>query len=171
MKTQKQQRTYVLLGFVTVALLLIAQFLSQQTLRAATSDLASSKGSLNAMKQNVQSRTGLISRYKALESSIISSGRDSYVYPENANALYSVVNNVFKMNNVEHTNRSSSSSTVPGGVLELRLTFTGPYYGVLKALGGIRESQYLMKIADLSINSDTDTIVQGTVTILSIAKS
>lgn len=171
MKTQKQQRTYVLLGFVTVALLLAAQILSQQTLRSATAELSASKGNLDAMKRNVESRSNLVSKYKTLESSMLSSGRDNYRYPENANALHSVVNEVFTLHNIEHTNKSSSSSTVPGGILELRLTFTGPYYGVLKALGGIRESEYLMKIADLSINSDTDTIVQGTVTILSIAKS
>lgn len=171
MKTQKQQRTYVLLGFVTVALLLVAQFLSQQTLRSASAELSSSKGNLDAMEQNLASRTTLVGKYKTLENSMLSSGRDNYLYPENANVLFSVVNNVLTTHNVEHTNKSSSSNTVPGGILELRLTFTGPYYGVLKALGGIRESQYLMKIADLSISSDTDTIVQGTVTILSIAKS
>lgn len=171
MKTQKQQRTYVLLGFVTIALLLVAQFLSQQTLKAAANELSSAKGNLTAMKQNVQSRTNLVSKYKALETSMLSSGRDNYIYPENALALYSVVDNAFKINQVEHTNQSSSSNTVPGGILELRLTFNGSYYGVLKALGTIRESQYLMKIADLTIDADTTVTVKGTVTILSIAKS
>lgn len=171
MKTQKQQRTYVLLGFVTVALLMVAQFLSQQTLRAATSELSSAKGNLDMMKQNVQSRTNLVAQYKALETSMLSSGRDNYVYPENALALYSVIDNVFNVNKIEHTNTSSSSSTVPGGILELKLTFNGPYYGVLKSLGAIRESQYLMKIADLVVEAESNTTVKGTVTILSIAKS
>lgn len=171
MKTQKQQRAYVLLGFVTVMLLLAAQFLSQQTLRAVSSELSSVKGNLDTMRRNVQSRSNLVLKYKELENSMLSSGRDNYIYPENANALHSVVNNVFASHGIDQTNASSSSNTVPGGILELRLTFTGPYYGVLKTLGGIRESQHLMKISDLSINSDTDTVVKGTVTILSIAKS
>lgn len=171
MKTQRQQRTYALLGFVTAALLMVAQVLSQQALRAATSDLSSAKGNYNMMKQNVQSRTDLAMKYKELESAMLASGRDNYVYPENALALYAVVDNAFSNNQVEHTNKSSSSNTVPGGILELRLTFDGSYYSVLKTLGAIRESMYLMKIADLTIEADSGAKVKGTVTILSIAKS
>lgn len=171
MKKQKQQRAYAFLGFVTVALLMLAQVLSQQALRRATSEFSSAKGNFNVMKTNVQSRTDLAQKYKELESTMLASGRDNYIYPENALALYAVVDSAFNSNQVEHTNRSSSSNTVPGGILELRLTFGGTYYNVLKTLGAIRESLYLMKIADLVIEADSGAKVKGTVTILSIAKS
>lgn len=171
MKNTKQQRTFLLLGFVTVALLLVAQVLSQQTLRASTDELASEKGNVQAMKMRVTARTQLVSKYKQLEATMTSSGRENYIYPENALALYEVVDGAFALNSVEHTNRSSSQNTVPGGILELQISFKGPYYSVLKSLGAIRESQYLMKISDLTIETETNTNVKGTVKILSIAKS
>jgi hypothetical protein len=75
-----------------------------------------------------------------------------------------------KDNGLEHTNRSSSSGVEPGGVLQLQISFSGPYYGVLKALAALRECEYAMRISDFRVNAEADGKVSGSMTILSNAK-
>jgi hypothetical protein len=92
-------------------------------------------------------------------------------YPSNPRELYTMVDNVLKANSIEFTNNSSSSETIPGGEITLQINFSGPYYGLMKALAAFRDSQYIMRLGDFNLTGLDDGMVTGTMTILSMAKS
>ncbi len=169
MTTEKQKKTYIFLLSIVVVLLLAAQFFLQQTFRNTTAELARVSGNLDVLKKTVDDRYALLEKYKSFESQAATPGESARVFPENALELFSIVDRAMKDNFLEHTNRSSSSAE-PGGVLQLQITFNGPYYGVMKALATLRESEYIMRISDFRITAEADGKVSGSMTILSHAK-
>lgn len=165
--TEKQRRTYFLLLTLLTIVLVAAQFGLHYLLETASTDLAIEYGELENLKQTVDARHVLLERYKAFEAQSKSEGMQPQVYPETALELFTAVDSALKENQVEHTNRNSSSGTEPGGVLQLQITFSGSYYNVMKALAQLRSGQYAMCLADFSITAENDGRVTGHMTILS----
>ncbi|MDL2263027.1 hypothetical protein LJC31_00080 [Synergistaceae bacterium OttesenSCG-928-I11] len=170
MTTEKQKKTYVFLLSIVVVLLLAAQFFLQHTFENTSAELARTSGNLEALKKTADARYALLDKYKSFESLAAAPGKSTRAFPENALELFAVVDRAMKDNRLEHTNRSSSSGTEPGGVLQLQIAFSGPYYGVMKALATLRESEYVMRISDFRITAESDGKVSGSMTILSNAK-
>ena len=169
MTTEKQKKTYIFLLSIVVVLLLAAQFFLQHTFRNTTAELARVSGNLEALKRTGDARYTLLEKYKSFESQTATPGASQRVFPENALELFAVVDRAMKDNFLEHTNRSSSGAE-PGGVLQLQISFNGPYYGMMKALATLRESEYVMRISDFRITAGADGKVSGSMTILSQAK-
>lgn len=170
MSNEKQKKSYVLLLALVVVLLIAAQVFLERTFRNTSAELASARGSLAAAKRTAEDRNTLLDKYKTFESRSTTPGKSERIFPENALELFSVVDRAMKDNRLEHTNRSSSSGTKPGGVMQLQISFNGPYYGVVKALAALRESNYVMRISDFRITAQADGKVTGTMTILSTAR-
>lgn len=169
MTTEKQKKTYAVLLSIVVVLLLAAQFFLQRTFETTGAELARVSGNLEALKKTSDARYVLLEKYKSFESQTAASGESARVFPENALELFAVVDRAMKDNFLEHTNRSSSGAE-PGGVLQLQIAFSGPYYGVMKALAALRESEYVMRISEFRITAGTDGKVSGSMTVLSHAK-
>ena len=170
MKAQRQQRIYGVLVAITIILLLVAQFLLQSALTGTTEELASVRSNLSALKRTAESQSGLVAKYKQFETAV-NPGNSDRVYPANGSELYGVLNSLLTENSIRNENKSSASGTAPGGVLQLQITFTGPYYGLLKALAAIRENRYVMRISDFRINAMESGQVSGSMTVLSTARS
>jgi hypothetical protein len=170
MKAQKQQRIYGALVAITIVLLLVAQFLLKSALTGTAEELASVKSNLSALRQSAESKSGLVEKYKQFESAV-NPGNSDKVYPANGSELYGVLNGLLTENGVISENKSNTSGTAPGGVLQLQITFTGPYYGLLKALAAIRENRYVMRISDFRVNAMESGQVSGSMTVLSTARS
>lgn len=170
MTNEKQKKTFVSLLALVVVLLIAAQLFLQRTFQSTSAELASARGQLAAIKKTTDDRYSLLEKYKSFEAQAATPGRTERAFPENALELFAVVDRAMKDNRLEHTNRSSSSGTEPGGVLQLQISFNGPYYGVIKALATLRESEYVMRISDFRITAQADGKVSGTMTILSTAR-
>lgn len=171
MTSDRQKKNYAILTAVIVVLLLACQFWIQKTYNEDKMELARLNGEVQSEKKTVESRHNLLEKYKLFETLASGTGRAKQVYPENALELFSVVDRALKDNNIEHTNRSSSSETAPGGVLQLQLSFNGQYYGILKALAALRESEYVMRVSDFKVSAGDGGRVSGSMTILSTARS
>lgn len=173
MKNQKQQKLYGLLVTITVALLLGTQLLLQYTFKTASQELTAVEHELSGLRKTTEARSALVSIYRSLERSVYNPNTPERVNPDSALTLYTAVEKVLKDNQLEHTNQSSSSGVSPGGTLTLQISFTGPYYGVVKALATLRESEYVMRISSFVLSADPNKegLISGTMTILSTAKS
>jgi hypothetical protein len=157
--------------FVVVILLLVAQFVLQRTLRSAGEELASVSANLTTESRVADSRRQLVERYKSFESLALNYSRSERVFPVNSRELFTALDTVLKSNSVEYSNTTSSSQTAPGGKLELRITFNGPYYGLMKALAAMRESGYVMRVSNLSIRAEDNGRVSGSMSIISSVRS
>ena len=171
MTSERQRRSYTLLAVVVVVLLLGAQYWLQREYNESERQLGRLRGELSTERRTVESRYALLEKYKLFESLAGGTNRPERLYPENALELFAVVDRALKENGLDHTNRSSSSDTAPGGVLQLQISFSGPYYGVLKALAALRESEYVMRVSDFRLSAQENGRVSGTMTILSTARS
>jgi hypothetical protein len=170
MKAQRQQRIYGVLVAITIVLMLAAQFLLKSALTGTAEELASVKSNLSSLRQSAESKSGLVEKYKQFEAAVNPSSTDR-VYPANGSELYGVLNSLLTENGIMNENKSSASGAVPGGVLQLQITFNGSYYGLLKALAAIRENRYVMRISDFRINAADSGQVSGSMTVLSTARS
>jgi hypothetical protein len=171
MTAEKQKKTYIFLLSLIVILLLAAQFFLQYTFKNTSAELARRRGSLDALKKTADARYALLDKFKSLEALAATPGNATRSFPENALELFAVVDRTMKDNGLEHTNRSPSSGTEElGGVLQLQISFSGPYYGVLKALAALRECEYVMRISDFRITAGAGGKVSGSMTILSSAR-
>ncbi|MDR1885332.1 MAG: hypothetical protein LBQ56_03595 [Synergistaceae bacterium] len=170
MKAQKQQRLYGVLVGITVVLLLAAQYILQYTFTSVSVELATVSESLDGLKKSAVSKSGLVDKYKQFEMTAGPSNQ-SKTYPENGRELYEVLDAVLNEHNIGHDNKSYTGGTAPGGVLQLQITFNGPYYGLLKSLAAIRESRYVMRISDFKISAKENGQVEGSMTVLSTARS
>jgi hypothetical protein len=172
MKTQKQQRLYGLMVMVTVILLIVAQFVLFITLKTASEDLASIRSQLSSLKKTQDERLKLVQEYQGFEVIASRPGRQDALFPATALDLYTMVDRVLTANGIEHTNRTSSRETPPGGELRLDITFSGPYYNILKALAAFRDAEFVMRVADFNISSgQSDGAASGSMSIVSRASS
>jgi hypothetical protein len=171
MAPQKQHMFYGVLVTLTVLLLLLAQYLLMDTFKSAAAQLASTRVDLTDVKRVADGRRAMVEKYKTFELAASNPNRPEQLYPVNALELYSVIDKALKDNSIEHTNKSSSSATTPGGIFQLDITFNGPYYAIMKALADIRASEYVMRVSDFNITAQTEGRVTGTMTILSRAQS
>lgn len=171
MTSEKQKRGYTLLAGIVVILLLAGQFWLQKEFDKSSGELERLQNELATQRKTVESRSALLEKYKFFEVLAIGPNQPERVYPENALELFAVVDKALKDNNLEHTNKNQSIDTAPGGTLQLQISFTGPYYGVLKALATLRESEYVMRVSDFKLSAEENSRVSGSMTILSTAKS
>lgn len=172
MKNPKNQRIYGLLVTVTVVLLLVAQLMLQHAFKNDSMELVTLTQDLNSLKNTVEARSRLVNIYHSLERASFNPSKPERVNPENALALYAVLDGVLKKHSIDLTNSSPSSGTAPGGILTLQISFNGPYYGLLKALAELREAPYVMRVSGFALNADTrEGFVNGSMTILSTARS
>ncbi|MDR1471182.1 MAG: hypothetical protein LBS75_01545 [Synergistaceae bacterium] len=171
MTAEKQHALYgVLMAFVVV-LFLVAQFVLQHTLKSASEELASVSTNLASEKRTAESRKLLVERYKSFESLAMNYSRSERVFPVNAREFFTAMDKVLKDNLVEYTSRSASPQTTPGGRLELQFSFSGPYYGVLKALAALRENEYVMRVSNLVIEAEAEGRVSGSMSVISTVRS
>jgi hypothetical protein len=141
------------------------------TFKSVNAELVSVSGQLVEQTRVLEERKGLNQDYKNFEEKAPNMEKLKTSYPSNPRELYTMVDNVLKANSIEYTNNSSSRDTVPGGEIILQINFTGPYYGLMKALAAFRDSQYIMRVGDFNVTGTDDGMVTGTMTILSMAKS
>jgi hypothetical protein len=167
MITERQKKTHVILFLFTVVLLLAAQLFLRHAFKNACAELMTASGNLASLKNAVDSRYALFEKYRSFEIAAAAPGRASRVFPGDALELFTVVDRAMKDNDLEYVNRFSSSGTEPGGALQLQITFSGPYYGVLKALATLRGCEYVMRVADFRVTAGEDGEVSGSMTVLS----
>ena len=171
MTSEKQRRNYTILVAVVVLLLLGGQFWLQREFDKSQSQLDRLSNELASQRKTVETRSALLEKYKSFEALATGPSRPQLTYPENALELFAVVDKALKDHGLEHTNRDPSNETAPGGVLQLQISFSGPYYGLLKALAALRESEYVMRVSDFSIAASENGRISGTMTVLSTARS
>jgi hypothetical protein len=171
MTAEKQHKLYGVLMFFVIILFLGAQYLLQYTLKDASERLVSVRTSLASEKKTLDSQKSLNERYKSFELLASGQGGTERQFPENASELFIALDRVLKEYQVEFTNSSPNSNIQPGGSFVLSISFTGPYYNVIKALAAIRESEYIMRITELKLNAQGSGVVKGTMNITSTARS
>lgn len=170
MMDPRHKKIYGMLLCIAAVLLIAAQALLSFRFEQMSDEIRDASRSLEAAKTRVSTRHGLLEHYKKFEALADAHGASYGLFPENALELFTVVDKAMKENHVEHTNRSSTSGAEPGGVLQLQISFSGSYYGVLSALAALRDSRYVMRITDLRITAEDDGKVSGAMTIMSAAK-
>ncbi|MDR1965765.1 MAG: hypothetical protein LBQ36_03570 [Synergistaceae bacterium] len=171
MTPEKQQKMYGVLTFFVIVLMLAAQFVLQYTLKEASEQLVSVSSSLATDKKNRDTQRGLNERLKAFELSAAGQNGGDRQFPLTASDLFVALDRVLRDYAIEFTNSSPNSQVQPGGNFVLTISFSGPYYNVMKALAAIRESEYIMRISDLRLNAEGNGTVRGTMNIVSTARS
>lgn len=167
MLNDKQKRRYFILLALIVIILAGVQLYLQRAFDEATEELVSAHMNIAELRSTSDSKQTLLKRYKDFEAVIMAQMGAATVFPSSAMEMYTAVDAVMKANRVEHTNSSSSSSTAPGGVLQLQITYSGSYYDILKALADLRTGEYAMRVSDFKISAIEGSRVSGVMTVLS----
>jgi hypothetical protein len=170
MTAEKQHRMYGVVMFFVIVLMLGAQFLLQYTLKEASGQLVSVSSSLATDKRTLESQRSLSERYKSFELLATSQGGANRQFPLTPSELYIALDRVLKDYSIEFTQSTSNQQVQAGGTFTLTISFSGPYYNVLKALAAIRESEYIMKISNLKLNAQGNGSVTGSMSIVSTAR-
>jgi hypothetical protein len=169
---EKQQRAYGILMFFVVVLLLGAQFILQYTLRQASDELVSVKTSLSSEEGTLTAQRSLNDRYKIFQQNISGQAGTDRKFPVNGIELYTAVSKVLTDYDIEFNQGSSTAGVQPGANFTLQITIIkGQYYNVIKALAAIRESSYIMRISQLSLQAEGAGAVRGTMNIVSTAQA
>jgi len=169
MTPEKQHKMYGVLMFFSVVLLLAAQFVLQYTLKEASEQFVSVRSSLAEDQKKLTSQRSLSERYKSFELLASAQSGTERQFPLDGRELYTALDSVMNSYSIEFTNNTPNSQAK--GTFTLQVSFTGPYYNVMKALAAIRESQYIMRISDLTLNAQSNGVVKGSMNIISTAKS
>jgi hypothetical protein len=158
---------------VTVILLIVAQSVLLFTFKTASEDLATVRSQLNSLKKTQDERLKLVKEYTGFELIASRPGRQDALFPATELDLYTMVDRVLTANGIEHTNRTASrEKTPPGGEMRLDITFSGPYYNILKALAAFRDEEFVMRVSEFNISSgQSDGAASGSMTIVSKASS
>lgn len=168
--SEKQSRAYLLIGLLIVVALLAAQFLIDRSYEAASEEVVRQTKELEQMKASANARYALFEQYRAFEAIVNGDGGLSKSFPLSALDLYTTVDRALADNQIEHTNRSSSSGA-KGGAIQLQVSFSGSYYGMLRALSALRNSDRIMRISEIRIAAEDGEKVSGTMTIQSVARA
>ncbi|MDR3332081.1 MAG: hypothetical protein LBT08_05580 [Synergistaceae bacterium] len=171
MKTPRQQGLFVVLIGVTALLLVVAQFMIQSLYRSASVELASAQGNVKSLRNMVSVRSGLMDRYKQFETTVGPITTTERTYPETPLEFYELLSMALKDNGVDHNNLTTSTGSAPGSVLQFQIAFTGPYYGLIKAIASIRAGRFITRISEFRISAQENGQVSGTMTVLSTARS
>lgn len=165
----KKQHRYALIAICAVVILLLvaAQIWLEREYELAVGNVERANVTLDMVKAKADARRMLLERYKDFDAMISAGSHKLPVYPSTALELFTEVDEAMKRYHVEHTNRSSSGGSNKGSTIQLQISFSGSYYGVLNALAALRDSSYMMKISDLMIKADDGGKVSGTMTIIS----
>lgn len=162
----RNRRAFIFLGVLAALALAALQIWLRNEYIALNREIDQARGTLDLVKSQAESRRGLMERYRDFESMIVSSGYSRRRYPANALDFFSVIDRAMKKHHVEHTNRSSAGGSESGGTISLQISFSGPYYGVIKALAELRENDIVMRITDITMDADQDGKVAGVMTIV-----
>ncbi|MDR3322073.1 MAG: hypothetical protein LBS93_06445 [Synergistaceae bacterium] len=172
MRPQKQQRLYFALSTLVVALLLLAQFMLLYTYRAAFDQYRSVNGELEVERNRQDERSKLVEEYQKFESAASVPGMRETVFPVSALEFYTVVDTILTTQYVEHTSRSTTTGELEAGSeLRLQITFSGPYYSILKALAAFRDSSIVMRVAEFNITGQADGRASGSMIVVSRVQS
>jgi hypothetical protein len=157
--------------FFAVVLLLGAQFVLQYTLRQASDELVSVKTSLSSDERTLNAQRSLNERYKTFQQVVSGHTGTDRKFPIDGIELYTALSNVLTLYDIEFTSGTSTAGVQPGAGFTLRITFSGQYYNVIKALAAIRESSYIMRMSELNITANGAGSVSGTMNIVSTAQA
>ncbi|MDR3255580.1 MAG: hypothetical protein LBT31_08420 [Synergistaceae bacterium] len=172
MRTQKQQRLYVALATMIIALLLLAQFMLLFTYKTAFEEFMSISAQLESGTRTQEDRKQLVDEYTTFESAASAPGRQNTIFPTSALEFYTVVDTVMTANYVEHTSRSTTTGELElGSELRLQITFNGPYYNILKVLAAFRNSSIVMRVAEFNITGQSDGQASGSMIVVSRVQS
>lgn len=163
----KHRRAYIFIAALFLIALLAGQYLLSNKFKASLDDAEMMRIALEENKGRTNARRQLLEKYRTFESTISSQGIARKIFPANPLELFTEIDTSMKKFHVEHTNRSGSSGSTPGSSLQLQISFSGTYYGVMQALAALRESVYIMRVADFQLAAEDRGRVSGAMSIIS----
>jgi hypothetical protein len=171
MTSEKQTKAYGALMVVVAILLLGAQFGLQFIFRQSSDELVSTRTSLENDKRTLNNQRSLSERFESFRNLTLGQSGTDRQFPLSGIELYTALSNVLRDYQIDFSNATPNTGVQPGAPFTLQIRFNGPYYNVIKALASIRESSYIMRISNLTINAEGGGNVSGTMNIVSTARA
>jgi hypothetical protein len=170
MTSEKQTKAYGALMVLVVILMLGAQFGLQFIFRQSSDELVSLRTSVESDKRALTNQQSLSSRFESFRTLALGQSGSDRQFPISGIELYTALSNVLRDYQIDFSNATPNSGVQPGASFTLQIRFSGPYYNVIKALASIRDSNYIMRISNLTINAEGGGNVSGTMNVVSTAR-